>query len=108
MSLGQHPSFNAVWEEEVLHRVEAVNIVVLQAEDRTFGLVVDDIHDTEEIVVKPLSKQFKGIPLFAGATIMGGMIFGLSRAAATEFSFFLAVPTMLARRASPRLSSCSA
>ena len=32
----------------------------------------------------------------AGATIMGGMVFGLSRKAATEFSFFLAIPTMLA------------
>ncbi len=32
----------------------------------------------------------------SGATIMGGMIFGLSRKAATEFSFFLAIPTMLA------------
>jgi undecaprenyl-diphosphatase len=32
----------------------------------------------------------------AGATIIGGMIFGLSRRAATEFSFFLAVPTLVA------------
>ncbi|MDR2165227.1 MAG: undecaprenyl-diphosphate phosphatase [Zoogloeaceae bacterium] len=32
----------------------------------------------------------------SGATIMGGMIFGLSRQAATEFSFFLAIPTMFA------------
>lgn len=32
----------------------------------------------------------------AGATIMGGLLSGLSRPAATEFSFFLAVPTMLA------------
>jgi undecaprenyl-diphosphatase len=32
----------------------------------------------------------------AGATIMGGMLFGLSRTAATEFSFFLAMPTMFA------------
>lgn len=32
----------------------------------------------------------------SGATIMGGMIFGLSRTAATEFSFFLAIPTMFA------------
>lgn len=32
----------------------------------------------------------------SGATLMGGMIFGLSRTAATEFSFFLAIPTMFA------------
>ena len=49
----------------------AVNIVVLQADDRHFGLIVDEINDTEEIVVKPLGKQLKGIPTFAGATIMG-------------------------------------
>jgi len=32
----------------------------------------------------------------SGATIMGGMLFGLSRRAATEFSFFLAIPTLFA------------
>ncbi len=47
------------------------NIVILQAEDRSFGLVVDEINDTEEIVVKPLSKQLKNINTYAGATIMG-------------------------------------
>ncbi len=35
----------------------------------------------------------------AGATIMGGVVFGLSRKAATEFSFFLAIPTMFAATA---------
>ena len=50
---------------------EGVNIVVLRADDRQFGLVVDDINDTEEIVVKPLGKQLKSINAFAGATIMG-------------------------------------
>jgi two-component system chemotaxis sensor kinase CheA len=49
----------------------AVNIVVLQVEGRPFGLVVDEINDTEEIVVKPLGKQLKGVNTFAGATIMG-------------------------------------
>jgi two-component system chemotaxis sensor kinase CheA len=47
------------------------NIVVLRADDRQFGLVVDEINDTEEIVVKPLSKQLKSINIYAGATIMG-------------------------------------
>ncbi|HTH50044.1 MAG TPA: chemotaxis protein CheW, partial [Candidatus Limnocylindria bacterium] len=50
---------------------DAVNMVVLQADGRQFGLVVDQINDTEEIVVKPLGKQLKGISCFAGATIMG-------------------------------------
>jgi two-component system chemotaxis sensor kinase CheA len=50
---------------------EAANIVVLRGGERQFGLVVDHINDTEEIVVKPLAKQLKGISVFAGATIMG-------------------------------------
>jgi len=50
---------------------ESVNIVVLQAEDRQFGLVVDNINDTQEIVVKPLSKQLKSVNVYAGSTIMG-------------------------------------
>jgi two-component system chemotaxis sensor kinase CheA len=50
---------------------EAVQIVVVQADGRQFGMIVDEINDTEEIVVKPLSKQLKGIACFAGATIMG-------------------------------------
>jgi two-component system chemotaxis sensor kinase CheA len=33
--------------------------------------VVEGINDTEEIVVKPLGKQLKGLTVFAGATIMG-------------------------------------
>jgi len=52
-------------------RAEAVSVVVLQAEDRQFGLVVDGINDTQEIVVKPLGKQLKGLSVYAGATIMG-------------------------------------
>ncbi len=48
-----------------------VNIVVLRADDRQFGLVVDEVNETEEIVVKPLSQPLKNINTFAGATIMG-------------------------------------
>jgi two-component system, chemotaxis family, sensor kinase CheA len=52
-------------------RDAAVNIVVLQADGRRFGLVVDQINDTVEIVAKPLGKQLKVVNTFAGATIMG-------------------------------------
>jgi two-component system chemotaxis sensor kinase CheA len=49
----------------------ATYIAVLQADDRQFGLVVDDIRDTEEIVVKPLGTLLRHIDVYAGATIMG-------------------------------------
>lgn len=51
--------------------VEAIYVVVLQADDQEFGLIVDMVDDTEEIVVKPMSKAIKAIECFAGATIMG-------------------------------------
>ena len=50
---------------------ETTLIVVLQADGRQFGVVVDEITDTEEIVVKPLGRQLRHIALYAGATIMG-------------------------------------
>ncbi len=50
---------------------EAFNIVVVQADDHQFGLVVDEISDTAEIVVKPLGRLLKHVEAFAGATIMG-------------------------------------
>jgi two-component system chemotaxis sensor kinase CheA len=49
----------------------AINIVVLQADGQQFGVVVDSINDSQEIVVKPLSPQVKGLGLYAGSTIMG-------------------------------------
>ena len=63
-------------EREPEHEPEAedphaTNIVVLQADGRRFGLVVDRVNDTEEIVVKPLSKHLSTIPVYSGATIMG-------------------------------------
>ena len=57
-------------ERKVLYS-QSVNIVVLQADDRQFGLVVDEINDTEEIVVKPLRKQLKTVKTFSGSSIMG-------------------------------------
>ncbi len=58
-------------DDAVFPSSDAVNIVVLQAEDRPFGLVVDGIFDTQEIVVKPLGKRLKGLSSYLGATIMG-------------------------------------
>jgi two-component system chemotaxis sensor kinase CheA len=58
-------------DQPVPRNDEEVIIIVLQADDRQFGLVVDEVFDTEEIVVKPLGKHLKSIPVFAGATIMG-------------------------------------
>jgi two-component system chemotaxis sensor kinase CheA len=50
---------------------DCINIVVLQADDQPFGLVVDRVSDAQEIVVRPLASQLKGIACFSGATIMG-------------------------------------
>ncbi|RKH34045.1 chemotaxis protein CheA, partial [Corallococcus sicarius] len=50
---------------------EGATLVVLQAGERTFGLWVDAIHETEEIVVKPLWKHLKGLACYAGATVLG-------------------------------------
>ncbi len=57
--------------DHAMDRGSVTNIVVLQAGDHQFGLVVDQINDTQEIVVKPLGRHLKGIRIFAGATIMG-------------------------------------
>jgi len=46
-------------------------VVVLRCGNRRLGLVVDDVRDTQEIVVKPLNQTIKNIGLYTGATIMG-------------------------------------
>jgi len=46
-------------------------VIVLEAAGRKIGLVVDDVLDTEEIVVKPLSGPLRNINVFSGATILG-------------------------------------
>ena len=48
-----------------------INIVVLRAEGRLFGLIVDEINDTQDIVVKPLRKQLRKVATFSGSSIMG-------------------------------------
>ena len=58
---------------------------------------IDDLEWTDALKIG-VAQAFALIPgtSRSGATIIGGMLFGLTRQAATEFSFFLAVPTLFA------------
>ena len=61
---------------------------------------IDDVDDMRwpDALKIGIAQAFALIPgtSRSGATIIGGMLFGLSRPAATRFSFFLAIPTLLA------------
>jgi len=50
---------------------ESKQVVVAQVGSNFFGIIVDKVFDTEEIVVKPVSPILKGIKLFSGNTILG-------------------------------------
>jgi two-component system chemotaxis sensor kinase CheA len=51
--------------------VESGFIVVTQVGSQTFGIVVDAVYHTEEIVVKPMSSKLRHIAMFSGNTILG-------------------------------------
>ena len=79
-------------------------LVILWAErrqrarpDRVRIRSVDELRWTDALKIG-FAQAFALIPgtSRSGATIIGGMLFGLSRQAATEFSFFLAIPTLFA------------
>lgn len=74
--------------------------VILWAERRQHRVRVEAVEEMTwlDAAKLGLAQAFALIPgtSRAGATIIGGMLFGLSRKAATEFSFFLAIPTLLA------------
>ncbi|WP_443096823.1 chemotaxis protein CheA [Stenotrophomonas sp. PUT21] len=48
-----------------------LTIVVLQAGEARFGLVVDQVRGREEVVIKPLPKALRGLRSYAGATLIG-------------------------------------
>ncbi|MBF0475501.1 MAG: chemotaxis protein CheW, partial [Deltaproteobacteria bacterium] len=50
---------------------QALNILVLSAGAFQYGLIIDELEDSEEIVVKPLGRHLKDCDIYAGATIMG-------------------------------------
>ena len=57
--------------EEIAERPKSANILVLETGQMRYGLLVDTLHDNEEIVVKPLGKHVKELGYLAGATILG-------------------------------------
>ncbi len=75
-------------------------LVILWVERREHVPRIDSVdamtwRDALKVGIAQTFALFPGVSR-AGATIIGGMLFGLSRRAATEFSFFLAVPTLIA------------
>ncbi len=46
-------------------------IIVIQVGSQTFGLIVDGVFHTEEIVVKPMSSKLRHVAMFSGNTILG-------------------------------------
>jgi undecaprenyl-diphosphatase len=78
-------------------------IVILWAERRRHVIRIESVDDLtwRDALKLGLAQAFALIPgtSRSGATIIGGLFFGLSRKAATEFSFFLAIPTLFAATA---------
>lgn len=74
-------------------------IVILWAERREHRIRVETVDELGALDALKLgfAQAFALIPgtSRSGATIIGGLLFGLSRRAATEFSFFLAIPTLI-------------
>ena len=100
-------AFGSLIKAQLFHAVPvalafiAGGLVILWVERRGHAPArierMDDMRWSDALKVG-IAQAFALIPgtSRAGATIIGGMLFGLSRRAATEFSFFLAVPTLVA------------
>ncbi len=73
-------------------------LVILWAERREHRIRIENVEDMTlaDALKLGIAQAFALIPgtSRSGATIIGGLLFGLSRKAATEFSFFLAIPTL--------------
>lgn len=75
--------FVMIWAEKREHSIKAETV-----DDMTWSLALK-VGLAQCVAMIPGTSR-------SGATIIGGLLFGLSRKAATEFSFFLAMPTMVA------------
>ena len=63
LGLGSRPASNLV--------ESALTIAVLQGEGGSFGVIIDEVRDTADIVVKPLTRLLKSLQVYSGATILG-------------------------------------
>ena len=95
------------WIEEHLFSIHAVaaaliagGVILVIVESRRRTAAVDDIErvhwsDAGWVGVAQVASLYPGVSR-AGATIVGGLLVGLSRPVATQFSFYLALPTVAA------------
>src|SRR3954465_9115762 len=98
--------FSKVIKNHLFHAVPVAlafiigGVIILAVERRTPRARIESTRDMTwlDALKVGIAQCFALIPgtSRSGATIIGGMLFGLSRKAATEFSFFLAVPTLVA------------
>jgi len=99
-------AFGSAIKQHLFHAVPVAaafilgGLIILWVERSRRRTTVEQVDDMtwKDALKVGLAQSFALIPgtSRAGATIIGGMLFGLSRRAATEFSFFLAVPTLIA------------
>ncbi len=78
------------------YRNQVTNIAVLNAEHGSFGLIIDEVQDTADIVVKPLNRLLKSLQIYSGATILGDGsvalildILGISKVAEVKYDKLL-------------------
>ena len=62
---------DALGAPDGMDKDQVKNVVLVNTGSFEYGLVVENLHDTVEIVVKPLGRHFKGLRDYAGATILG-------------------------------------
>ncbi|MBM9498936.1 chemotaxis protein CheA [Leptospira sp. 201903071] len=65
-----------------INSLDKENIVILEYEDRTFGIVVNELHGEVQSVIRPMAEIFKNVKCFSGTSILGS----------GEIAFILDVP----------------
>lgn len=58
-------------DKKKLKEKKIINIAVLNADNNLFGVIIDEVLDTADIVVKPLNRVLKSLQIYSGATILG-------------------------------------